>query len=76
MSISLSNDIRLAIMRELERVCEEHDVTNTSDVDLAQIEDAIHTVMFDFGWVGDDEAWEAAQDLASDFDGVEVGAGV
>ena len=72
MGISLSNQFRLAIMRERESLCESNDYTSTSDLDLYEVEDAIAEVLASFEWVAADEVREAAESLAEDFDGIEI----
>ena len=74
MGISISNHVRIIIMRALEDLAECQGVTNTSDLDLAEIEDEIKQVMLDTAWVAPEDAQEAAEKLAEDFDNVEVGA--
>lgn len=74
MSISIANHVRIAIMRELEALADENEVTNTSDLNLYEIEDVIETVLDEMEWVAPEDSREAAEGLAEDFDGIEVGS--
>ena len=47
MSISISNEVRIAIMRDLEMEVEEVGGDSTSDIGLAEIEDIIWVVLID-----------------------------
>ena len=67
-AISISADVRLAIVKALQDLAERRDVESMSDVNLHEIEDEILYVLLDFEWVHPDEAGEAAEYLAPQFD--------
>ena len=78
MSISISNQVRVAIMHALEDHAQWVNetqpvvVNSTSDMDLYDIERVIYDVLSDFDWVDRDDLEDAAVSLAEDFDGVSL----